>query len=261
VALLVTHPFLDHPGPLPIVHRGGALEADENTWAAFEQAVALGYRYVETDVRATADGVLLAFHDASLSRVTDRDGVVRRLPWAEVGQARVRGRERIPTLVDLLAEFPEIRFNLDAKDASTLRPLARLLRDPTTLARVCVGSFSDRRLAWLRTALGDDVCTSLAPREVFRLKRAAVTGRRIAVPRSARCVQVPVGPGFAPLLDRRFVDAAHAHGLAVHAWTIDRPEDMERLLDIGVDGIMTDRPVELRRDLVQRGQWAGMMPP
>jgi glycerophosphoryl diester phosphodiesterase len=258
---LLTHPFLDHPGPLPIVHRGGALEADENTWAAFEQAVALGYRYVETDVRATADGVLLAFHDASLSRVTDRDGVVRRLPWAEVGQARVRGRERIPTLVDLLAEFPEIRFNLDAKDASTLRPLARLLRDPTTLARVCVGSFSDRRLAWLRTALGDDVCTSLATCEVLRLKRASLVGGRVELPRSARCVQVPLGPRVAPLLDQRFVEAAHSHGLAVHAWTIDRTADMERLLDMGVDGIMTDRPGELRRVLVRRGQWPGTTTP
>jgi glycerophosphoryl diester phosphodiesterase len=261
VGLPVTHPFLDHPGPLPFVHRGGALEAFENTWAAFEQAVAMGYRYVETDVRATADGVLLAFHDASLGRVTDRDGVIRRLPWTEVTQARVRGREPIPTLDDLLAAFPDVRFNLDAKDASTLRPLARLLRDPQTLARVCVGSFSDRRLAWLRTALGVEVCTSLATREVFRLKRAAVRGRRVELPPSARCVQVPVGPPFAPLLDGRFVDAAHAHGLAVHAWTIDRPEQMAQLLDLGVDGIMTDRPAELRRVLVERGQWAGMMPP
>ena len=253
--LPATHPFLDHPGPLPIVHRGGALEAYENTVDAFEQAVALGYRYIETDVRATCDGVLLAFHDASLSRVTDRDGVIAAMPWSEVGQARVHGRGRIPTVAELLTDFPDVRFNLDAKDAATLRPLARLLRDPELLRRVCVGSFSDRRLAWLRAALGPDLCTSLAPREVLRLKAGALRGRTVRLPTTARCVQVPPGPRWARLVDRRFVVAAHAHGLAVHVWTVDDAARMSWLLDLGVDGIMTDRPATLRRVLVDRGEW------
>src|SRR5439155_14542657 len=118
------------------------------------------------------------------------------------------------------------------------------LRDRDMLRRVCVGSFSDRRVAWLRTALGADACTALATREVLRLRRASLLGRRVELPESARCAQVPAGPRAAPLVDRRFVAAAHEHGLAVHVWTVDDPGEMDRLLDLGVDGIMTDRPVE-----------------
>ncbi len=254
------HPFLGDGAPLAIVHRGGASEALENTRAAFEQAVGQGFRWFETDVRATSDGVLLAFHDATLGRVTDRDGTVSELPWSEVGQARVGGREPIPRLEDLLAEFPNVRFNLDAKDVSVLRPLARLLAgnpDGDLLDRVCLASFGDVRLAWLRTALGARLCTSLGPREILGLKRAAVRGRAYAPPPGARCVQVPPGPPRLRLVDRRFVATAHAAGLDVHVWTIDEEAAMDRLLDLGVDGIMTDRPTVLRQVLERRGQWAG----
>ena len=172
------HPFLEHDGPIPFVHRGGALEAFENTIAAFEVALSVGFTYFETDVRATADGVLLSFHDATLSRVTDRDGRISELPWDEVAQARVGGREPIPRLDDLLYGFPGVRFNLDAKDASTLKPLADLLqRDRALLDRVCLASFSDRRLRWLRAALGDRVCTGLGPREIARLRLASFGAR------------------------------------------------------------------------------------
>jgi glycerophosphoryl diester phosphodiesterase len=105
------------------------------------------------------------------------------------------------------------------------------------------------------------VCTSLATREALRLKRASVVGGGFLPPPSARCVQVPAGPRRAPLVDRRYVDTAHDLGLAVHVWRVDDPAQMDRLLDLGVDGLMTDRPVELRRVLEQRGQWTGIMPP
>lgn len=252
------HPFLDHDGPLAFVHRGGALEGAENTLTAFEAAVSSGFRCIETDVRATADGVLLAFHDATLGRVTDRDGRISALPYSEVGQARVGGREPIPRLEELLHTFPEVRFNLDAKDASTLRPLGRLLTSsPTLLERVCLASFSDRRLAWLRAALGPGLCSGLGPREIARLKAAAVTGRTARLPPTALAAQVPVGPSFLPLVDARFVDAAHRQGLAVHVWTVDDEAGMRRLLDLGVDGIMTDRPAVLKAVLRDRAQWTG----
>jgi len=234
----------------------------ENTLNAFEVAVSSGFTYIETDVRATADGVLLAFHDASLGRVTDRDGRIADLPFSEVGQARVGGREPIPRLDDLLHAFPGVRFNLDAKHASTLRPLARLLTSsPGLLDRVCLASFSDRRLAWLRAALGPGVCTGLGPREIVRLKRAAVTGRRAALPATALAVQVPPGPALLPLVDDRFVRTAHRHLLAVHVWTVDEEPVMRRLLDLGVDGIMTDRPAVLKALLQRRAQWPGRAGP
>jgi glycerophosphoryl diester phosphodiesterase len=264
VPVAASHPFLDHDGPLPIVHRGGALEARENTLAAFEQAVGAGFRYIETDVRVTADGVLVAFHDATLGRVTDRDGRIDQLPWSEVTQARIGGREPIPRLSDLLELFPDVCFNLDAKQDATLRPLARLLRHPGLLDRVCLASFSHRRLRWLRTALGPGACTSLGPAEIVRLKRASQTGRNGALPwlaPNALAVQVPAGPALLPLVDARFVRTAHEKGLAVHVWTVDEEAEMDRLLDLGVDGIMTDRPGRLKAVLVRRGQWSGPAPP
>jgi glycerophosphoryl diester phosphodiesterase len=205
----------------------------------------------------------VAFHDATLGRVTDRDGRIAELPWSEVTQARIGGREPIPRLSDLFEMFPDVRFNIDAKQDATLHPLARLLRGPGLLDRVCLASFSDRRLRWLRTALGPGACTSLGPAEIFRLKRAAQTGRTRALPwlaPNALAVQVPTGPALLPLVDAGFVRTAHQHGLAVHVWTVDDEAEMDRLLDLGVDGIMTDRPGRLKAVLVRRAQWTGPEP-
>lgn len=249
------HPFLDHgERPLAFVHRGGASEAVENSAVAFRRAVELGFRYVETDVHATADGVVLAFHDARLDRVTDGRGLVERQTWAQVSRARIGGAEPIPRLADLLEEFPEVRFNIDAKHDAAVAPLADLLLRTNALERVCVASFSDRRLGRLGALLGPGACLSLGPRGVLRLRLAATSGRRVPLPR-ADCAQVPSRVGPVTVVDRRFVDTAHRLGLQVHVWTVDEPERMDRLLDLGVDGIMTDRPHTLREVLRRRGQW------
>jgi glycerophosphoryl diester phosphodiesterase len=256
------HPFLEHDGPLPIVHRGGAGEAHENSMAAFQRAVDLGYAYFETDVQATADGVLLAFHDGSLSRVTDRTGRICELPYTEVAKARIGGEEPIPLLIDLLTSFPGVRFNIDSKHPATLRPLVDVLTRTRVLDRVCIASFSDRRLDYLRTVLGPGVCTSLGPREVARLTAAALPGplgrwRPPRFPATALCVQVPPGAGPLPLVTRRFVETSHDLGLAVHVWTLDDANQIDHALDLGADGIMTDRPEVLRDVLLRRGQWHG----
>jgi len=120
--------FLDAPGPLAFAHRGGAAHAPENSWRAFEHAVGLGYRYLETDLHATADGVLVAFHDKTLTRVCGQDGRVCRLSYAELSAARINGTEQIPVLEDLLTAWPDIRFNLDVKDAPAIAPLPDVLR-------------------------------------------------------------------------------------------------------------------------------------
>src|SRR6476660_4036703 len=132
-------PFLDHPGPIPFAHRGGAGAWPENTMPAFEGAVALGYRYVETDVHVTADGVLLAFHDDVLDRVTDKQGRVDELPWSAVRQARVDGREPIPTLEEVLDAWPELRVNIDPKHDGAVEPLAATLTRRNAVERVCIG--------------------------------------------------------------------------------------------------------------------------
>jgi glycerophosphoryl diester phosphodiesterase len=220
---------------------------------AFAGAVELGYRYVETDVHLTTDGQVLAFHDDRLDRVTDRTGLIEELPWAEVRTALVDGREPIPLLEDLLTTWPDLRINIDPKHDAVVEPLATVLRKFDAVKRVCIGSFSDRRIHRLEQLLGPDLCTSLGPRAVARLRASSFgLGRRHP---GGHCVQVPVTAGGVTLVDRRFIDRAHANGLEVHVWTIDDPAEMHRLLDLGVDGIMTDLPAVLRDVLTDRGTW------
>ncbi|MFC1411464.1 glycerophosphodiester phosphodiesterase [Streptacidiphilus sp. N1-12] len=264
---LPRHPFLDHPGPLAFAHRGGCLGGPENSMAAFTRAVALGYRYLETDVQTTSDGVLVAFHDTRLERATDGVGAIASLPWRTVANARIAGREPIPRFEELLEAFPDSRFNVDVKAPGAVRPLADAIRRTGAWDRVCVGSFSEGRLAAVRGAAGPRLATSLGPRAVLGLRLRSLSGPvpvdrllGAAVRRQAVCVQVPVhwpAGGGLSLVDRPFVRAAHRLGLQVHVWTVDAPEQVHALLDLGVDGIMADRIDILRDALIERGAWSG----
>ncbi len=250
-------PFLEWPGPLAFAHQGAHFDGGtgENTMESFEAAVALGYRYLETDTHATADGVLVAFHDDNLDRLTDRTGAIGDLPWADVRAARVRGRHEIPLLEDVLTAWPDVRVNIDPKNDAAVDPLVELIRRTDSIDRVCVGAFSDDRLDRVRAALGDRICTSMGPRQVRRLLLASrgVPARRF----SAACVQVPVRHGRVTIVNDRFLAAAHRRGLQVHVWTINDAAQMQRLFDLGVDGIMTDRPDVLKAVLEARGCWVG----
>ncbi|MGW4474157.1 glycerophosphodiester phosphodiesterase [Nonomuraea sp. NPDC004354] len=252
--------FLDHPGPLAFAHRGGALEGHENTAAAFERAVELGYTYLETDAHATSDGVLLAFHDHTLDRVTSHRGKIAELPYRVVRHARIGGVHDIPLMEDLIGSFPEARFNIDVKEAGTIEPLAAMVRRTNAYDRICLTSFSDERLARARAAMGREVCSALGPRGVAALRAAATTsgyGRVLA--RLARsgvpCAQVPVGFRGLRVTTRSLVRTAHALGMQVHVWTINDTLRMDQLLDLGVDGIMTDNISGLREVLDRRGLW------
>ena len=239
-----------------MAHRGGAIEHLENTWSAFTACVDLGYRYLETDVRVTADGVLVVFHDAGLARITDSTGRVDQLTWAQVREARIGGREPVVLLEDLLTAWPDVRFNLDVKAVGVVVPLLRLVRRLGVEDRICLGSFSDARIASVRAAFGDRVCTSLGPRGVAALRLSSWQPRAAGLVRvTAGCAQVPLTVRGRALVDERFLTAAHARGLQVHVWTVDVPQQVHDLLDLGVDGIMTDRPAMLRDVLVERGQW------
>ncbi len=253
--------FLDRPGPIAFAHRGGSAEAPENTWTSFSHAVDLGYRYLETDVQATADGVVAVIHDPTLDRVSDQTGRVSAWPWAKVSKAVLAGGESIPRLDDLLAAWPDRRWNIDPKDDRVVGPLVETIRRAGAVERVCVTSFSDRRLARVRAALGPQLCTGMGPRLITALRLTSVgapvrwRGGLPSVWRKFGATQVPTRWGRISLLDARFVDTAHRLGLAVHVWTVDTESGMDRLLDLGVDGLMTDRPTLLRDVLVRRGRW------
>jgi glycerophosphoryl diester phosphodiesterase len=254
VSTLTRHPYLDHPGPIAFAHRGGAADGLENTVAQFRRAVRLGYRYIETDVHATADGRLVAFHDDTLDRVTDGAGRIADLPWEDVRHARVAGREPLPLFEELLEEFPDVRWNVDAKAEPALRPLLDLIEKTDSYDRVCVGSVSEARVLRAQRLAGPRLATSFGTRGVVGL-RLRSWGLPASVRRSAVAAQVPESQSGVPVVDRRFVRAAHALGLHVHVWTINEPERMHRLLDLGVDGIMTDHIDTLREVMQKRGVW------
>lgn len=248
--------FLDHPGPLPFAHRG-AHHPDgptENTMAAFAAAVDLGYPYIETDVHLTADGVVVAFHDDHLDRVTDATGAIAERTWDEVRRARVgSGGDGVPRLDELLTTWPTIKVNIDPKTDRVVDGLADVLRAHDAVDRVCCGSFSDARLARLRTSLGPALCTSLGPRATAKLAAAAYGAPVRSLP--APCAQVPTHVKGRRLVTERFVRRAHELGLQVHVWTIDDPAEMTALLDMGVDGLMTDDAEALKQVLTDRGDW------
>ncbi|MFB7780452.1 glycerophosphodiester phosphodiesterase [Streptomyces bauhiniae] len=250
----IRHPYLDHPGPIPFAHRGGAADGVENTVAQFRRAVELGYRYIETDVHLTADGTLVAFHDDSLDRVTDGTGRVADLPWAEVRQARVGGREPVPLFAELLETFPEVRWNVDVKAEAALLPFLELVGRADAWDRVCLGSFSEARVRRAQRLAGPRLATSFGTLGVLGL-RLRSWGLPAPVRGSAVAAQVPEAQSGVPVADGRFVRAAHARGLQVHVWTVNEPERMHRLLDLGVDGIMTDHIDTLREVMEDRGVW------
>jgi glycerophosphoryl diester phosphodiesterase len=260
------HPFLDQPGPLAIAHRGGAEEAPENTLEAFGAAVALGYRYLETDAHVTRDGVVVAFHDSRLDDSTDGTGAIAALSIAEIAEAdagyafspdggrshpfRARGI-RIPRLEELLLRWPEARVNIDPKADACVEPLVAMIDRLGAWDRVGIGSFSDRRLRRIRALSRGRACTSMGPRAVAVARAAALCG---SVPRQgADCIQVPLRRGPIPIVTDGFVQAAHRAGLPVHVWTVNAERSMHELLDLGVDGIMTDRPRLLRDVFAARG--------
>jgi glycerophosphoryl diester phosphodiesterase len=260
------HPFLDRPGPIAIAHRGGAEEAPENTLEAFGAAVALGYRYLETDAHVSRDGVVVAFHDARLDDSTDRTGAIAALSSAEIAAAdagyvfspdggrshpfRARGI-RIPRLDELLLRWPEARVNIDPKADACVEPLVAVIDRLGAWDRVGIGSFSDRRLRRVRALSRGRACTSMGPRAVAAARAAALCG---SMPRQgADCIQVPLRRGPIPIVTAGFVRAAHRAGLPVHVWTVNAESSMHELLDLGVDGIMTDRPRLLRDVFAARG--------
>ena len=230
------HAFLGEP-PIAIAHRGGAEDAPENTLEAFGAAVALGYRYLETDVHLTRDGVVVAFHDDRLDRVTDRGGAIADLGITEVEAADAghrfspdggrtfpfRGRGvRVPRLEAVLSRWRECRVNIDPKTDACVLPLVALLDRLDAWERVCVGSFSDRRLRRIRRLGRDRACTSMGPRAVAAARLAAAGGW---MPRQgADCVQVPLRHGRIPIVTARFVRAAHRARLPVMSgpWTTSR---------------------------------------
>jgi glycerophosphoryl diester phosphodiesterase len=259
--------------PAALAHRGFSREGAENTLDAFRAARDLGYEWIETDVNTTSDGVVLCFHDGTLDRVTGTTGSVSAMTWERISCERVAGVCGIPRLGDLLTQFPELKFNIDVKDEASVAALPRLLHELGATDRVRVTSFSESRrrrtLRRLRELTGEPVPTSSGKEGMRLLLACSWLGGpswRIARRLAARwiepfdTVQIPRrhrvrGGAELELVTPRFLDFAHRHGIAVHVWTVNETAEMAELLELGVDGIVTDRADLLAGLLEQRGQW------
>lgn len=247
------HPYFAGMRFAAFAHRGGELEQPENSKRAFSAAVAMGYRFIETDVQATADNVVLVFHDEELSRLTDGEGDVASLPYSAVRQAKIDGTEPIMTLEEALIAFPQTHFNIDIKSDHALEPTLELVRKMDVLNRVCLASFSDRRLSRIRDRLGPAVCIGAGPRDVSALKFASWGLSFLRSP--CHCAQVPVSEYGISLPTRRFIALCNARNIAVHVWTIDDADEMRRLIRLGVNGIMSARPSLLKQIAQEEGVW------
>jgi len=259
VGMRPSFPYLADPLPRAFAHRGWHLDdlaGMENSLPAFRRAVAEGYRYVETDVHATSDGVVVVHHDASLDRTTDGHGEIATQMWAQLKDVKVGGQAPLSRLEDVLEELPEARFNIDVKANQAVAPFVRTIERMGAYDRVAAASFSDSRLARLRRLAGPKLATAMGPRSVLVLW---LNGWAPLLPLGGLApgflAQVPVRQSGLTIVDRSFVKAAEKAGVEVHVWTIDDPAEMRRLLDLGVHGIVTDRPDLLRDVLVERGAW------
>jgi glycerophosphoryl diester phosphodiesterase len=219
--------------------------------------VSLGFRYIEIDVHATLDEQLVVFHDDTLRRLTGGSGAIADRTLAEVTRLRIGPTEGVPTLDEVLETFPDIRFNIDVKNAGAIAPLVKTIDRHRAHDRVCVGSFSVERLRQFRRLMGRRVPTSVSPIGVVWNGYVPLLPRLLNSPGTA--LQIPVtqalGPRHVPVLTRRLLRHAHLAGKVVHVWTIDDPAEMHRLLDMGVDGIMSDRTDLLKHVFVERGIW------
>ena len=252
--------------PVAMAHRGFSLAGLENSLAAFRAAVELGYSHLETDVHTTSDGELLLFHDRTLDRVTDGHGRIHDLTADEVRRMRIGGTEPVPTFDELVAAFPDTRFNLDVKDWHSVPSVVAAIERHQVHHRVLIASFSDRRRRAVLKQLSRRTASSAGTfaNALFLVLGPLLSVRPLASPvravllralRDVDALQVPVRYRAIPVVTPGFVRRAHELGLYVHVWTINDPAEMRRLLDLGVDGVVSDRADLLKEVLQARGQW------
>jgi glycerophosphoryl diester phosphodiesterase len=259
---VAAHRYLDGPHPRAYAHRGwhvGELTGLENTMAAFRRAVDEGVGDLELDVHATADGVAVVHHDRTLDRTTDGTGLLATRTAADLARVRVRGSEPVPRLAEVLTALPGVRVTVELKAAAAVRPVLDVLARADAWDRVCVGGYQER---WLRTArrIADDTApgrlfTSMAQASVVGLRMQGWGTRLPAPPVRGELAQLPHRFGGVTVVDADVLRVAHAGGREVHVWTVDDPAAMTGLLDLGADGIITDRPDLLRDVLAARGAW------
>ena len=233
------------------VHRGGDEVETENTLEAFEYSSNLGFIFIETDVQSTKDGHVVIFHDSTLKRMAGINKRVKDLMLDEVKGIELINGGRIPLLSEALDSFPNLRFNIDIKTEDALENTVKIIKEMKCFSRSCLASFSSSRLNRIRKLAGPEACTSSGQMDIFKLICKSL-GINLRI-NTADCAQIPIKQWGVPILTKRFLRIAKKENKLVHVWTIDNKEEMFKLIDFGVDGIMTDKPSILKQAMNERG--------
>ena len=244
------HPFFQDYNFYGFVHSGGDEIETENTLEAFKYSSDLGFVYIETDVQATKDGKVVIFHDSNLRRLAGLNKKVNELTLEEIRSVDLLQGGKIPLLSETLDLFPELRFNIDIKTEDALNETIKIVKDMTALNRICLASFSSKRLEKIRKIAGPKACTSSGQMEIFKMMCKSLGLPAKNTP--GHCAQVPVSQWGVPVITKKFIKTAKSLNKLVHVWTIDDQETMNKLIDLGVDGLMTDKPSILKKALIAR---------
>ena len=231
--------YLEYDGLKVLAHRGGAEESFENTLESFEYSQSIGCEFIETDVQASSDGVPYIFHDDDLKRILNKSVKFNELSSKEIDELQIFEKYKIPKLSETLIQFPNLLFQIDFKTDEVVDPALNVIHELNVMDRVCIASFSSNRLNKVRS-LNSELCISMGPSEVLKtflsswnLYKGEIVGD---------CLQIPIRYYGLKIVTKRFVDFVHSKGLKIMVWTINDVKTFKYLIDLGVDGIITDKP-------------------
>ena len=219
------------------VHRGDASSYIENTLEAFKSAETLGYKYIETDLRETKDGKIITFHDANIKRITGSNITINRSSLSDIRMRRLPKNETIPTIDEVLEELPDSYFNMDLKVSNMEEKVLKKIKSHNALDRICLGSFNSKTIKKINV-LEPKIITSMGLAQVVKYKFFNIKS-------NSKLIQIPISWNGIKVITKRFIEKLHNDNLKVHVWTINKEKEMQRLIDMGVDGIMTDNAIGL----------------
>jgi len=244
------HPFFEGYSFAPFVHRGGIENKSENTLDAFQYSSDLGFIFMETDVQITKDGEIVVFHDESLERVAGIKKNIVDLKLNELKEIPLLKGGFIPSLEELLSSFSNLRFNIDVKKDEAVNKTIEIINNFKAFDRICLASFSSQRLYKIRKLCGKKLCSSMGMTEIMRLYLNSL-GLNFFIEESS-CSQVPNSYFSIPVVTKKFIEKVHQNNRFIHVWTINNEKEMHRLINLGVDGLMTDVPSTLKKVLIER---------
>tara|TARA_B100001769_G_scaffold148905_1_gene116693 strand:- start:504 stop:1247 length:744 start_codon:yes stop_codon:yes gene_type:complete len=242
--------YLNYDGLAVMAHRGGSLEAPENTIESFKYALEIGSDIIETDIQLSSDGVPYIFHDDDLKRISGIEKNFNELLSSEIDQLNIFGDHKIPTLEETLKQFPNTKFQIDFKTDEVVDPAIEIINKfPHIKKNLCVASFSSQRLNKIKAKLSD-VTYSMGPHEVLKLLLKSFGLYRGEV--GGDCLQIPIYRYGIKIVTKRFVDFCKRENINISVWTINNTEEMNYLIGLEVDGIITDKPKALINLLATR---------